>query len=339
MYDAKGKTISEHALLIPKSWRFQTQVIHQLIITNHIVTTVIGASCGGKTSFAKILSQNIEPFLKTLVFHSDNTVEETDFKKALCLTFNENEENSLQEIIESLHRRSKPVLCIIDDAHLLSLSILEVLFNSMHLDCQQSGFHLCLIGDDSIEPLLRNLQNEAFDDSIHTMNLGTLTIEETRTYALQQLKQTQGKRWFKPERLNAFYEMTAGEFSRMNEEWFQFIQSSPFVHGEWRDLLSYKKLLPMSFLFLVSLVSFFWCQQESSSVKMSAYNNIPPILGPSLGPSEIPPFTLGARRHGLGTSPFQRELTKAELDTDDLDMVVRDRVLVIPKAMYRHKKV
>ena len=89
-------------------------------------------------------------------------------------------------IVAQINERKAHVLLIIDDAQHMPEDFISDVIIAIKNQEDFGFFHLCLVSDYSVVATLNNLSADQFNNLVHTIELGSLSESETRTYVLQR---------------------------------------------------------------------------------------------------------------------------------------------------------
>jgi len=323
-------------LFKPSNWLTKIEFINHLVLLNSIMTAVIAEHGGGKTTFIKVLSQELDENILSHVFNAAPRCVSADLLSALsgALSLDLNGLPSITSMVEQINKQKKHFLLVIDDAQNLPLSLLQEFLTEIERHKHNNFFHVCLVSDFSIVQRLCVLDANQFTNMIHSIELGALTENETNTYLLEKSKVPFH---INKTNLEEFYNLTGGNIARINSQMNQF-----FRKDTSKDMFSASKSKKsrinnsnlFSMLLVASLVSaYIWHINDRSS----STNSLSRTLAseePSLMMSHVPSLTLASVRQPLQSSPLNRVVKVLGEDDSNLEkMVVMDKVVVIPKAI------
>jgi DamX protein len=114
-------------------------------------------------------------------------------------------------------------LLIIDDAQYLPQAFLEECLVEIKKYDNGNFFHICLVSDFTLVSTLNKLNTNVFKNLIHTIVLGSLTEDETKTYVMKTLSVGNClDNSVTAQRLHAFYHFTEGNIGVINREMAHF---------------------------------------------------------------------------------------------------------------------
>lgn len=221
-----GVVNQSRTLFKPGSWLAKIDFINHLILFNNVLITVLSEKDGGKTSFGTLLQNNLDQQIKSITMTATppcNTQHIIDDISAQLHLINGPDTN-IASIINQINERKAHVLLVIDDAQHLPESLIKEFMFAIKNQTNFGFFHLCLISDYSIVATLNNLAVDQFNNLVHTIELGALNENETRTYLLQRamsarlinkpLTELQSKQ---------FFQLTRGNLAKINLELESFV--------------------------------------------------------------------------------------------------------------------
>lgn len=228
----EGKTHLETAanqprlLFKPASWLAKIDFINHLILFNNVLITVLSERDGGKTSFSTLLQNNLDQQIKaismTIKPPCDREVIINDIATQLHLI--NDAHTNLASVVAQVNERKAHVLLLIDDAQHLPESLIKEAMLAIKSQDDFGFFHLCLVSDYSVVATLNNLAVEPFNNLIHTIELGALNENETRTYVLQRAMAAHLiNRPLTDTQFKEFYQQTKGNLAKINSNLEPFI--------------------------------------------------------------------------------------------------------------------
>ncbi|MDR3503341.1 MAG: SPOR domain-containing protein [Legionella sp.] len=218
--------IQPRTLLKPESWLSKIEFINHLILFNNTLITVLSEKAGGKTSFASLLQENLDPQINPLLITIKAPCNREDIISSIADQFHlkQDEHTDISSLVAQINERRAHVLLLIDDAqHLPEVFIKEVMLAIKNQE-DFNFFHLCLLSDYSIVAALNAFSASFFNGLVHTIELGTLTEAETRTYVLERA--TASRLITKPlseVQLKKIYQLTKGNVAKINSSLESFI--------------------------------------------------------------------------------------------------------------------
>ncbi len=343
----------------PGSWLSKIEYINQHIVFNNLIFAVLAAPASGKTTFINLLQAGLDAAIQSYVIKAPYSASE--FLDQLCLVANLSKDTNfnLSSIVAYFNEKKIHTLIIIDDAQHLPESFLDEV--ELELKNQEQTFlHLCLVADFSLSETLNKLDKGL----IQYLELGNLTLIETKTYLRTILpKSKKLEKALREKNLGQLYESTKGNIACINEQVPGYVSRYTKQADEQRNYLF--RGLSYSTLAALALVasSYLWQNRflpssedfednyETSQVFAEALQPLPSLV-PDIPLEEmvlisqlvdikqelvsqgslIPSYYLAAISQQ--TQPTPRRIVNVQLDdeTDD-SLVVRDRVVVIPKTL------
>lgn len=237
--------IQPRVLLQPESWLSKIEFINHLILFNNVLITVLSEKEGGKTSFATLLQNNLDPQIKLLAMTVRAPCNREEIIEDIATQFHlkYDQHTDISSVVAQINERRAHVLLIIDDAqHLPEVFIKEVMLAIKNQE-NFNFFHLCLISDYSIVAALNGLSASFFNDLVHTLELSSLTESEARTYVLQRAMATHLiTKPLSDVQLKQFYQLTKGNVAKINSSLESFVfNCANKVQGNMKEL--FKKLV------------------------------------------------------------------------------------------------
>lgn len=218
--------IQPRTLLKPDSWLSKIEFINHLILFNNTLITVLSEKAGGKTSFASLLQEHLDPQINPLLITIKAPYNREDIISSIAEQFHlkQDEHTDMSSLVAQINERRAHVLLLIDDAqHLPEVFIKEVMLAIKNQE-DFNFFHLGLLSDYSIVAALNSFSASFFNGLVHTIELGTLTEAETRTYVLERA--TASRLITKPlseAQLKKIYQLTKGNVTKINSNLESFI--------------------------------------------------------------------------------------------------------------------
>ncbi len=232
--------IQPRVLLKPESWMSKIEFINHLILFNNVLITVLSEKEGGKTCFATLLQNNLDPQIKLLAMTVKAPCNREEIIEDLATQFHlkYDQYTDISSLVAQINERRAHVLLIIDDAqHLPEVFIKEVMLAIKNQE-NFNFFHLCLISDYSLVAALNSLSASFFNDLVHTIELSSLAESEARTYVLQRAMATHLiTKPLSDAQLRQFYQLTKGNVAKINSSLESFVFTcANKVQGNMREL-------------------------------------------------------------------------------------------------------
>ncbi|WP_347251249.1 AAA family ATPase [Legionella sp.] len=352
----------------PSSWLTKIDYINHLVLFNNVMIAVLAERGAGKTTFAELLQLSLNSPIKTHLIKAVAPFSQEDFLTQLDAVFHFriDSEINLAKLVNQINDRKVHVLIIIDDAHNLSDSFLQEALLELKHQGDNGFFHLCFISDFSLVTSLNKLE----PNLIHTLEPGVLTEAETKTYVLNSLPFTKVlDKSMSEKRLEQFYQLTGGNIARINTHMRDYFCSESeqlierhksFIRNMGFLAIAAIALLASSYLwqnqFLPSSASFqdemeYDVSELVAEVSQPLPSLVPiipaiekePVLVSQLPdinqafasrPSEIPGWLTASVRQQVQPSPKRVLDFAIDEDENNDSLVVRDRVVVIPKTLH-----
>lgn len=365
--DTQDRNMLCEQIFKPSSWLTKIDYVNHSVLFSNIMTVVLGEHTSGKTTFCNLLQLNLDPNIKSHIIQAKAPFSQNNLLAQLDTVFHlrVDTEVNLSNLVAQINERKAHALVIIDDAQYLPDSFLQEALNELEKQGSNGFFHLCLVSDYTLNASLSHLDQKL----IHLFELGTLTLSETKTYLRNRLLASKKfDKTLTEKRLAQFYELTSGNMALINAQMMTYFNPSSVKSNEHRNYF----IRGLSFLSVAALAlaasSYIWKNQflpsSTDLPKGNDFNQIyaqidqplpslipmapkmpiterEPLLVSQLPdinyelisrPSEIPPWHLAAVKQQVQPSPKRVIDVAIEEEVDD-SLVVRDRVVVIPKMI------
>lgn len=332
----------------PESWLATVNFVKHLVLENNIMTAILAEQGNGKTTFTHLLHAELIPHVKPYVIAANPLFNRVFFlqqlKDLLCV----DGEPSLANFIAHTNEQKSHVLVIIDDAQHLSAVFVEEMLGEIQQLGNTCYFHVCLVSDFSIVPVLNKLAQDVYQDRIHSIELGALTERETKTYLLQHAVPRQNvEKRVTDERVKQFYQLTAGHLVDINRQMRSFFSAK----NTSKNNKLFRPINIAASIALIAAAAYIWNPQDSQSLSTALLeqdsaseieeNNIllsqiEPVLY-----SVVPSYEVAAVRQAILATPLRRNELVAineEDDVSDESEAVVDKVIVAPKIMPHQEK-
>ncbi|MBA2651950.1 MAG: SPOR domain-containing protein [Tatlockia sp.] len=348
----------------PGSWLSKIDYINHLVLFNNILILVLAERASGKTTFSNLLHSGLDTSIQSHVVKAAAPFSQAEFLAELNAKFGfgVDPDVNLSHFVARINEQKTKILIIIDDAQDLPESFLQEILVEIKNQGNHGFFHLCLVSDFSLSTILNKIDNELID----SLELGNLTAVETKTYLRTILPPSKKlDQILTDKELKQFYEDTRGNIACINTQVNDYYSLQANQSKEQRKYL----LRGVSFLVTaaVALVasSFIWQNQFLPSSEdlednydYAEFVEVTQPL-PSLVPeipleelilisrlvdinhelatrgSQIPTWFEAANRQQVQPSPKRVVDIAIDGENDD-SLVVRDRVVVIPKTITIH---
>lgn len=212
----------------PSSWLNKIDFINHLVMFNNVLICVNSEQGGGKTTFSQLLQSQLDSSIRSCTLQVVAPFSVDDLLRNLCEAFHLRKDTDLtiSSMVEQINERKAHVLLIVDDAqHLPDQLVLEII-QEIQKQGINSFFHICLLSDYSMSVTLSQFDQTLVSSSVHQMELGALTENETKTYLLRYLPSP--KRLditMTDKRLGQFYDLTAGKVAQINKKMIEFFDA------------------------------------------------------------------------------------------------------------------
>ncbi len=358
--NAKDENQIDQQVFKPASWQIQFEKIKQDILSN-ILITVLAEPASGKTTFIKLLQSEIQPLIESKLFKARPSFTKNEFLAELFNAFNlkMDSESTFAKVVAHINEQKVPQLIIIDDAQHLPESMWQDIFVELKKQGDSGFFHLCLVSDFSCSHFLNKFEPELFK----IFEPGNLTAAETKTYLCSVLPLSKKLEQFLTKKeLEKFYNLTKGNIAAINAQMNYFFSSAAIKsEDKYKYLLRSSSFLAAAAVALV-VSSYLWPDRFlPSSQKDEEFNSqvvaeiiqpLPSLISaiPEQEPvllsrlidikqefaskrSLLPSLYVGAITQQAQPSP--KRVVDISIDDNDENLVLRDRVVVIPKNLNR----
>lgn len=348
----------------PSSWLAKVDYINHLVLFNNVLITLLAEQGGGKSTFIELLNEGLDSTIKSHVMKAVAPFSKANFLVELdsVFHFRVDIEMTLRSLVTQINERKAHVLIIVDDAQYLPDLFIEELLLELKNQGANGFFHVCLLSDFSMAATFTQLDSNL----IHIIEPGILSESEMKTYLLSSLPSpTRLDRTMTDKRLEQFYQLTGGNIARINQQMIDFFCPSIYrpQSRKSRYFFNGLALLATAAIFLLGTNYFskgqlipFLPKLAKQEPIMVVEEPIKPIIAampvvkliekepvlvshlPDINyelarqPSRIPVWLAGATRQPLQSSPIRVTNLAVENEFDD-SLVVRDRVVVIPKVI------
>lgn len=328
------------ALFKPRSWLAKIDFINHLVLFNNLLITVLAENQGGKSSFSTLLETNLDQNIKSVRVKAKAPCDRQWLMHTLATQLHLNQDKLIDfpSVVAQVNERKAHVLFIIDDAQYLP----EEFINEALLAIKSQGdfgfFHLCLIADYSVVPTLNGLVSDNANQLVHTLELGSLSEIETRTYVLQRAMHANLiKKPLTDQQFKRVYQLTKGNLALINTQLDSFIIEEPNNNKRTKTILKGV----VAGVGATSLLGAFYVLVSTGLLPLVVKEGIPPIEDVQIQAStlrenvrfasQIPSLEDSSKRELVFVElpPIQAldEVAKTEVDAEPL----LDNVVVIPK--------
>ena len=314
----------------PVSWFPKIEFIQRLILNNSVLIALLGEQGSGKTTFVNLLQAELAPEIKSFVVEATPSFDSITFLQQLKKSLTFSDEPSISNFISQSKEQGSHVLLIIDNAHYLSAIFIE----------EGSGcyFHVLLASDFSLVATLNTLAHDAYEDMIHSIEIGALSESETKAYVVRSLfPGLGGEKIVTDKRMAQFYQLTEGNRVQIDRHMTTFFsnETKKLVRN---DYLSRYVNLAAAVLLAVTVITYIWHSNYIQAVPPQVITQTPlpiPVVELALS-SDIPAYYVSAVRQALIATPLHlTELVAIDEQEGSIDesMVVLDKVIVAPKVL------
>ncbi len=339
---------SAQVIIKPASWIAHIDFVKQLILSNNILVSFLGEQGSGKTVFANLLQTEVPKKIKPHMIVANPLIDNATFLQQLAILLDVSVEPSIENFVAHSNEHKSHQLLIIDDAHFLTATFIEDILKALQQQDQGGYFHVCLFSNFSLVSIYNKLAQDTYTDMIHSIELGSLSESETKTYVVQNLLSISGaEKLVTDERIEQFYQLTAGHIEAINRQMASFFNYNPT-----QSLYKVKQIRQVGIaagLFLLATGGvYFWLSQDIQPPPAQLANMASIMIAtpevqiePELS-SQIPGYNVAAMRQAIEATPLRRvDLTSDTNEEDtapDDSLVVMDKVIVAPKVLQVKEK-
>ena len=243
----------------PQGFRFFTPgrkpVLAQLHHMAHFsdqVQVVVGPSGAGKTLLrqAMVASCNKDK-VQCIVTSAREQADAAGLERLICQALSVDNASALLQRAEQLHATGLQLYLVVDDAHCLEQSAVQML-----ADLSQAGQaapRVFLFAEESIADLLEAVSMPADRVWLQLVELPPFTLEETRAYLAQRLERAgQGIELLDDQQVARIHHLSGGWPGLINEVARQVMMEE--VEGPVRPVRSQRSVVPMRSLVALVLV-------------------------------------------------------------------------------------
>jgi DamX protein len=340
------KAEANRVIFKPEAWLATVDFVKRLVLENNVMMAILGEQGNGKTTFAHLLHAELSPYIKPYIIPANPLFNRVFFLQQLKELLGVEGEPSISNFIAHCKEQESHTLIIIDDAQHLSAVFVEEVLGEMQQLGDTSYFHVCLVSDFSLVPVLNKLAQHDYQDRIHSIELGALTESETKTYLLQHVMPRQNvEKRVTDVRVKQFYQLTAGHLVDINRQMARFFSVKAAAPK------SNKFFGPLNIAVSVALIAvaaYIWGPEYSRSMPMAILEQTMPspsemdendMLLSQIEPvlySIIPSFETEAVRQAILATPLRRNELVAFNEEDEVvdeSEAVLDKVIVAPKVI------
>lgn len=276
------------------SWQTHFQTIANIAFKQHSLITITGSVNSGKTTFIDTFVKKNQLLTEAYTFSADPKLDAEELLEILNSIFEltpslrNDLDDCYQEQLNKIYQLPLRRLVIIDDAHQLSDSMLEVIFNviqhQLSVKVATPSIQFILVGEPELHHKLQEIQTNLADSTpLQQIILQSLTLVETKDY-LTAICQQHGiiHPSFPPQQLNKIYHLSEGYIGRLESVARQFIlkyqqqHDMPNTIPRWYSK-NFVKIIASSTLVLgmIAITGIGWIQYHSTQ-------NTPPTESLSL---------------------------------------------------------
>lgn len=344
-YSADGPIASEGGgLFEPASWLIKIDFINQFILNNNALISLLGEDGCGKTTFAQLLQDKLDPSVVSVLLTAPDLFDESQLVTSFCTALDLPKMDSLSEIVALINQKKTRTLLMIDDAENLPEAFIVALLDILKGQGTEGYFHVCLLSDFFLVKLTSRLAKDAYKNMIHSIELQPLDESETKAYVRARMNLILDKKTeLSIKKLKQFYEMTQGSILAINENMLDFFAKKPSWIFQWKE----NHIIPgaaLVFIFFAVCMVFllrspFGEKQPYNVIEAKKEMELTQVELPLT--SYLPNYSFEAVYQPIEVVSLQKAdlLVKNEMieesgeDPIDESLVVMDKVVPTPKAI------
>lgn len=224
------ENIKANHLFKPASWLSKIDFIHHLILFNNVLMVVLAEKGAGKSSFLSLLQLSLENDFPSVIIKAPASRKAGGIEEEIAEAFSL-QQGSMHSIVAQVNEKKTHAVLMLDDAQYLDADWMAEVLTAIKQQGNHGYFHLCLAADYSIVASLNCLVNKEFNNLIHTIELGGLNENETKTYVLHRA-QMEGldESLLSKDVLQKIYKASGGDFAKINvnlKQYFHYAQARP----------------------------------------------------------------------------------------------------------------
>lgn len=331
-------------LLKPRDWLNKINFIKQSLLLNNAIMVVMADEEGGKTSFVHLfLEENFED-INFVALDAKGLTCAADLLKKIGHLFSEPALHNLASMVELIQQNQKHVALILDNAHELSVELLQELVATAQPSHSENYFHICLVANYAINHCFNLLDIEDFAPTIQTITLGNLTENETKTFISREIMNECRGQFIDDQHAKSFFNLTGGNISLINKHLpalkKKFQSSAPKKNKIEQVALSCCAIVTVAASVYIwqnlPYVSTVYHQVTGSNLLIA--NNSEAVLNSTQTyESKIPSYNIAAKYSNVQPPPLN-ELFNIPDDEDEAleKMAVVDSVVKVPKSLHRY---
>ncbi len=205
-------------LFKPASWQSKIDFIQHLIQFNNVLTVVLAERQGGKSSFAQLMQQSLDGSSQSCIIDINEGALPDVLNNRIAEKLDITESGSIASLMQQVNENRKPVFLLLDNAESISEPWLSALLNAIHSYGESNYFHVCLLSDFTVVPLLNRCIGDKFQNIVHSIELGGLKENECRTYILHRARQLGlTNDYINDSVFKRIYKATAGDVAQINQ--------------------------------------------------------------------------------------------------------------------------
>lgn len=329
----------DDVLFEPTSWHIKIDFIHQFILNNNVLISVLGEKGTGKSTFARLLRDTLTANIHTVLLTATPLFETIPFIEQICLQLGLETELSFSDIVTEINKRQARTLMIIDNAEELPETFVTEILDAL-MQQEGSGYcHVCILSDFSLVKMTSRLARETYRDMIHSIELQPLNQAEANAYVSTRMAALNANQIeLSDECLQQFYELTGGNIMGINTQMMGF-----FSNKSVKNTPLYKRYLPYGYIpvlaiAMIGVVYFISSQSPSDAPELTklVQNTMQSVELELPLSSEIPFYDIASVHQPMELVSLQKvDIQMANEDADahpDESLVVMDKVVTIPKV-------
>jgi len=324
----------------PVSWLKKIDFVKRMILDNNVLISLLGEPGRGKTTFAKLLQDSLPVHIKSYNVSAGIMFNRGAFLEQLSVLLESNAA-SIADFVAQTNDEKSHTLLIIDDAHHLPADFIEEILEAIRPQGNSGYFHVFIISDFSLVPVLNRFAEEKYTDMIHSIEVGPLNEGETKSYVIQQLLALMGvEKTVTDERIKQFHQLTEGHILDIHREMDAFFSDVVPKKVAFHSSKRFRGMSVAATVFLaITAVTYLWHSEVTSSTQIAKQQQDPLKISTAKIDkplsSQIPAYNVAAIQQGILPTPLYREDRSEEAMSAEASSIVAvvDKVVVAPKIL------
>ncbi len=324
----------------PVSWLKKIDFVKRMILDNNVLISLLGEPGRGKTTFAKLLQDSLPAHIQSFNVSAGLTFDRHAFLERLSVLLESDAVTSIADVVAQSNDKKSHTLLIIDDAHHLPADFIEEILEAIKPQGNSGYFHVFIISDFSLMPVLNRFAEEKYTDMIHSIEVGPLNEGETKSYVIQQLLALMGvEKTVTDERVKQFHQLTEGHILDIHREMDAFFSDVAPTKIAFHSSRRFRGVSVVAMVFLaITAVTYLWHSEVAPPIQVAKQQlpvkiSIAKIDKPLS--SEIPAYNVAVFQQGVLPAPLYRDDHADEAMSNQVSSIVAvvDKVVVAPKIL------